>query len=157
MTQVSLQQELLKQRTCGRIFVERTRLVAIYGRWWPYYGNLLQAAWDQRFRRQEDCCELYYHVPWSAPQYLSLSYIRAGQRATPSTVMAACMVLDEIARLKNASAIVAHITNGRISDRVLQRWGWEPHCPTLPGRHFIKRFYGKYPATSAAWQSRLGF
>jgi hypothetical protein len=156
VTQLPLHADLLSQRRCGHIVVKRTRLVAVYGRWWPYYGNLLQAAWDGHFRRDDDSCEIFYHVPWSTPQYLTLSYIRSGGRATAATVKAACLVLDEIARIRQASAIVCHVTNNRISDRTLERWGWESHCPHLPGRHFIKRFYGRYPEISSAWKVRLG-
>lgn len=156
VTRFSAQQNLLRRRQCGHIVVEHSRLVAIYARWWPYFGNLLQAACDQRCRHQMDRCELYFHVPWTAPHFLTLSYIRSGIKTTPATVMAACKVLEEIAKLKNSVAIVSHITNDRISDRVMERWGWETHCPSLPGRHFIKRFYGKYPSVSEAWRVRLG-
>jgi hypothetical protein len=64
-------------------------------------------------------------------------------------------MLDEIARIKGAHAIVCHVTNGRISDRLLRRWGWEAHCLNWKGRHFIKRFYGRYADIPNHWRSRL--
>ncbi len=156
VTRLSSQRQVLLRRRSGHIIVAQTRLLAIHARWWPYFGNHLQAAWDQRFRRPDDRCEIYYHVPRSAPRFLTLSYIRAGVRTTPATIRAACMVLDEIARIKGSVAIVSQVINHRLSDRILRRWGWEPHCESLGGCHVIKRFYGNYPAASAAWQARLG-
>ena len=54
-------------------------------------------------------------------------------------------MLDEIARIKGTDAIVAELSNLRISDRLARRWGWEPHVPSSRRRHYIKRFYGSYP------------
>ena len=34
----------------------------------------------------------------------------------------------------------------RISSRLAERWGWQRHKPSRWRRHFIKRFYGSYPA-----------
>jgi hypothetical protein len=116
----------------------------------------MQILWEMNFRTvQRDRCELFYHQPISAPGFLTLSYVHAGPGTSVSTLYAAGLVLDEIARLRQAHAIVSEISNSRISDRSLQRWGWEAHCPNLPGRHFIKRFYGNYPAISPTWQQRL--
>jgi hypothetical protein len=56
--------------------------------------------------------------------------------------------LDEIARIRGAVAIVAHVTNGSISDRLLQRFGWQQHLEHWQGRHWIRRFYDGYPETS---------
>ena len=68
---------------------------------------------------------------------------------------AATLVLDAIAELKHINAIVCHVTNERITDRLLHRWGWEEHCQDWPGRHFIKRFYGNYPTIKSVWRERL--
>ncbi len=80
----------------------------------------------------------------------------SGKAATArASLYCATLVLDEIARLKRSHAIVAEINNPRISDRLMERWGWERHCLSWRGRHFIKRFYGVFPAIPAAWQARL--
>ena len=59
---------------------------------------------------------------------------------------AAMRVLDEIARIKRTDAVVSEAFNWRISGRLAERWGWERHKPSRWRRHFIKRFYGSYPA-----------
>jgi hypothetical protein len=141
----------------GRIRTRQGRLEAVYGRWWPYCGSLLGVWWDARYLTQAaDCCDLYFHVPLTAPGFLSLDYARSGRRASVTTSYAALLVLDEIARLKQSQAIVCHVTNERLTDRFMRRRGWEPHCPHWTGRHFIKRFYGSYPRLAPGWRRRLG-
>lgn len=156
VTDVAASSALLRRRRAGRIVTQAGRLQAIYGRWWPYAGNLLQAQWDALFRPLgEDRCELYYHQSGPAGGFLTLSYVHSGPTTSLSTVYAATLVLDEIAKLKQSNAIVCHVANARISDRVLQRWGWQAHCLHWKGRHFIKRFYGHYPSIAPQWRRRL--
>ncbi len=157
VTSIATQKHLLQVRRSGHIVVESGRLLAVYGRWWPYFGNHLQAAFDRRVRGgNDDRCELFYHSPLGAPQFITLSYIRSGGRTSLASNYAATLVLDEIARINQSLAIVCNVINDRISDRLLARWGWEAHCQHWSGRHFIKRFYGKYPEISSSWRTRLG-
>ena len=156
VTNIARQAKLLTARRAGHIVVQGGRVVAVYGRWWPYLGNHLRAAWDQRFRKTaEDRCELFFHSTISSPQFLTLSYIHSGEQTSLASVYAATLVLDEIARLKCSLAIVCNVTNDRISDRSLARWGWFSHCRSWSGRHFIKRFYGQHPEISDSWRTRL--
>ena len=136
-----VQQALIVQRRSGCIVTCGGSLVAIHARWWPYHGNLLMAALESSFRTlPADVCELYYHQPAGMPDFLTLSYARAGAITSLATLYAASQTLDEIARLRKTGAIVCHVTNSRISDRLLHRWGWQAHCLHWRGRHFIKRF-----------------
>lgn len=156
VTHIAHQSQQLQALRAGHIVVQGGRLVAVFGRWWPYLGNHLRAAWDQRFRQTEvDRCELFYHAPLSAPQFLTLSYIHSGERTSLASLYAATLVLDEVARLKRSLAIVCNVTNDRISDRLLARGGWKAHCQSWSGRHFIKRFYGEYPKIGELWRARL--
>ena len=58
----------------------------------------------------------------------------------------ASVILDEIAQLRRADALVCDLGNARISDRLLTRWGWTSLNPGQRRRLFIKRFYGHYPS-----------
>ncbi len=148
--------DVLRCRRAGRIVIDVGQLTAVYGRWWPYSGDLLHVRWDTAFRgMQRDRCELYYHCPKSVNGFMTLDYVRSGAGTSLNTFYAATLVLDEIARLKQANAIVAHVTNARISDRLMERWGWQAHCLQWQGRHFIKRFYGHYPSIPTSWRTRL--
>ena len=151
------QRQWLIDRRQGCIVIRQSELPTIFGRWWAYTGNLLAVAMDSRWRRIEcDACELYFHESRWAPGFLTLDYVRCGPGTTLSTFYAATLVLDEIARLKKSSAIVANVTNSRISERLMTRWNWHRHCLGWYGRHYIKRFYGQYPAIDPVWRERLG-
>lgn len=96
-------------------------------------------------RGTADCCRLYYNEPRSCPGYLTLKYIVSTQATQYATFRAAIAVLDAIAREKKIDAIVCDAANSRLSDRFMQRQGWEKHMPRRWHRNFIKRFYGQYP------------
>lgn len=100
---------------------------------------------ENRFRSQApDCCVLHYHSPFLS-RYLSLDLVLAGPQTGLVTIRGACELLDEVARLRGAVAIFAHISTTKISDRLLQRLGWRQHLMGTSGRHWIKRFYDGYP------------
>lgn len=148
--------KLLQRRRAGKIIVQEGRLVGIAGRWWPHLGSLAEVWLAKRARfGTKDRCELYYHQPLGSAGFLTLSYVKAGPATSLSTFYASTLVLDEIARLKDTQAVVCHVTNDRLSDRLLRRWGWQQHCLQWSGRHFIKRFYGHFPEIAPTWRKRL--
>ncbi len=103
-----------------------------------------------------DRCLLYYHQPWRFRNFLVLQYMVSSCEATLGTLARALAVLDEVARLKQSDAILCDVANWRISDRVMRRCGFEPHCPSRWHRHFIKRFYGNWPCHPPAALLRFG-
>ena len=127
----------------GVIIAEEGDLRAVKRRWFgkrkSYLGvhlaGRLEHAWFPG-----DVCRLFYHQPFSTPDFLTLSYVVSGRDCRFATFRRAVRVLDEIAELKGTWAIVCHLSNRRISDRLLQRWGWTEHCLNMRGRHYIKRF-----------------
>ena len=156
VTDLSREAPTLASRRSGMIVTENGRFRAVVGRWWPHYGSLVEFLWDRKLRRMPgDRCELFYHQSLASPGFLTLDYVRTGCATRLTTCYTASLVLDEIARLRKTNAIVCNVINDRISDRLLERWGWEAHCPTWSGRHFIKRFYGEYPSVPSDWQARL--
>lgn len=107
---------------------------------------MAQVWWQSRNGRpDDDLCWLDYHQPFGMPTFLTLDYVRSGRRAGYRTFIAACNVLEEIARIRGACAIVAHISTASISDRFMERQGWERHLQHWSGRHWIRRFYDGYP------------
>lgn len=140
----------------GRIVAAQGRLLAVERRWLPYRASHLRIAWEKRRRpTRRITCELTYHCPIGNPEFLVVGFIRSHRLATLATFYCATLALDEIARMKGSKAIVAEVTNGRLTDRLFERWGWERHCNKWHGRHFIKRFYEGYPPLSSHWQARL--
>ena len=97
-----------------------------------------------------DRIRLFYNQPRRFPNFLVLKYAESARNTSMGSLARALAVLDEIARLKGSDALLCDATNGRITTRLLSRWGWEPHCPSWFHRHYIKRFYGLYPRAGVA-------
>ena len=92
-----------------------------------------------------DRCWLYYNQPWRFSNFLSVVYVVSTAGTSYRTFHRAVATLDEIARIKRSDALLCDLSNQRISDRLMRRWGWEPHAPRRGHRNYIKRFYGAYP------------
>jgi len=147
--------DLLRRRRYGVIEVADERLVGVHLRPWPKLISIPESLWfGGRYhrRRQENRCLLYYNQPRGHSNFLALKYVLSGRGTSLATFRATLTVLDEIARLKRANASLTDVSNLRISDRLLKRWGWEAHCPSRWHRHFIKRYYGTYPDPAEAWR-----
>lgn len=135
----------------GVIEVRAGRLHAIHLRWWPKIVSALESEyWGRRYHdaRPGDHCLLYYNQPWRFPGFLALTYVLSSRDCTFATAHRAAETLDEVARVKRTDALLCDAWNTRISDRLLTRWGWEPHKPQRWHRNYIKRFYGSYPPAS---------
>jgi hypothetical protein len=149
VTDVFHDADTLRQRRYGIIEVINGRFHQVHLRPWPkilvgpeliWLGN-----WLHRQRRG-DRLLLYYNQPWRFSNFLALAYALSSRGTSMRSIRIGLAVLDEIARLKTSDALLCDVSNWRISQRFMQRWGWEPHCPTAWWhRHFIKRFYGTYP------------
>lgn len=125
------------------------RLVEIQHRLLAGSVSVAQVWWQNRYGRNDDnVCWLDYHQPLGMPGFLTLDYVRAGTQAGYKSFIGATHVLTEIARVRGSLAIVAHVSNGNISDRFLKRSGWEQHLTKWNGRHWIRRFYDGYPESS---------
>lgn len=138
----------IRARRYGVIEMARGRLVAVHLRPFPKLVAI-RDVWPvgDRYhpRGPADRCLLYYNQPWRYPQFLALKYVASTAGTRLATFRGALTVLDAIARIKATDAILCDAANSRISDRLLARWGWEPHKPQRFHRNFIKRFYGHYP------------
>jgi hypothetical protein len=153
ITTLTGNEELLRDRRYGMIEVIDQELNAIYLRPWPKMISVAEANWaggwqHGRFgkkRPAKNRCQIYYNQPLGHSGFLALKYIVTTFGTTSATGLRALVILDEIARLKRINAIVGEVTNQRISDRFMQRQGWERHLESSRHRHFIKRFYGEYP------------
>jgi len=147
------QSDVLRRRAYGVICVADERLVDIRLRPWPkiisgteilLLGNLFHS------RAVGNSCWLYYNQPCRHRRFLALKYVISSRHTSFKTFRSSLVVLDQIARIKGSDAIVCEVRNLRISDRLLRRWGWQPHVPSSRRRHFIKRFYGTYPDPAEA-------
>ncbi|MGO9110992.1 MAG: hypothetical protein ACLP9L_17355 [Thermoguttaceae bacterium] len=145
--------DALRQRRYGIIEVLNGQFHRVLLRPWPKILVGPEVLWFGRWlhqRRRGDRLLLYYNQPWRCPNFLALAYALSGRETSMRSIRVGLEALDEIARLKKSDALLCDVGNWRISQRFMQRWGWEPHCPAAWWhRHFIKRFYGTYPRRPA--------
>jgi len=154
ITDPSEQVGVLRDRRYGVVEMSAGRLIGVHLRPWPKIISLTEiwcvGRWAHR-RLSGDRCWLYYNQPLSCSNYLALPYVVSSRDGSLASFHGALVVLDEIARIKQSDAILCDVTNGRISDRLMNRWGWDRHVLDSPRRHYIKRFYGMYPAPQCVW------
>jgi hypothetical protein len=146
---------ILRRRRYGVILAAGGRFERVLLRPYPKVMWLPELWLGRRFheRGAGDRCLLYYNQPRGFTNFLALRFVRSSARGTLATFRAALRVLDAIAEIKGTDALLCDVQNPRISDRLMHRWGWEPHRPQRWHRNFIKRFYGDYsarPATAPA-------
>lgn len=139
--------DLVRRRRYGVIRVESGTFHSLTLRPWPKLISRLEIETLGRWKhaRGGDSCRMYYNFPLSSPGFLTLAYVESTRQTSWKTLRRSVEVLDWVAEVRGASASVCELSNEKITSRVMQRVGWEPHCENLAGRHFIKRFYGKYP------------
>jgi len=140
--------DVIRRRRYGVIETSTGQLVAIHFQLWP---KLL--AWPEIWpvgptyhaRGESDRCWLYFNQPWRFPNFLAMKYLVSSRDTSFGTVRVALEALDVVAQIKQTDALLCDAANARISDRLMRRFGWQPHKPGRWHRHYIKRFYGNYP------------
>lgn len=138
---LELESSRVARLRCGRIEVTDGRLVAVHPRRMVAAASVAGVWWDIfAGRGDHQRCEIDFHVPRGMPAFVTLDYIRAGRRAGYANFRRAVRTLEQIAIIKGSHAIVAHVTNPMITDRLLTRLGWQEHCLNWRGRHWIRRF-----------------
>ena len=141
--------EVLRVRPYGVIEIEKGKLVRIRLNPYPKFGSIVEARWISQWRakrRPADHCRLFYNQPLHHRNYLTLSYIESTFQTSWKSVSRSLRVLDRVAFFKQSDAILTEVSNPGVSDRLMLRLGWERHLLQAGKRHFIKRFYGKFPA-----------
>src|SRR3569623_414125 len=142
------QADVVRRRPYGVIEVAAGRFDRLRLRPFPKLStplDLLLRSNHAHRRHQGDRCWLYYNLPRKHRNFLALKLVFSSQNATLASFHGALEVLEEVAQIKQIDALLCDVANTRISDRLLARWGWEPHKPQRWHRNYIKRFYGEYP------------
>lgn len=153
VTNLTLDSETLRQRRYGVIEVIDGQFHQVLLRPWPKILVGPEVVWFGKWLHQwrhGDRLLLYYNQPRRYSNFLALVFALSNRETSMRTVRVGLEALEEIARLKKSDAMLCDLSNWRISQRFMQRWGWVSHCPTSWWhRHFIKRFYGNYPPRPA--------
>lgn len=138
----------LRRRKYGVIETRCGKFSAVHLRQLPKlvaWPEIWPTATDYHAAGEADRCLLYYNQPRRYPKFLALKYIVSTAGTRYATFRAALVQLDQLAQLKGSDALLCDAANSRISERLMARFGWEPHRPQRWHRNYIKRFYGVYP------------
>jgi hypothetical protein len=144
--------ERIRARRYGVIETVGGKFHSLHLRPWPKLVSLPE-IWPQGSRYhaggEADRCLLFYNQPRRMPNFMALKYIVSTAGTSYATFRAALKTLDAIAELKRIDAMVCDAGNARLSDRLMARFGWEPHKPQRWHRNYIRRFYGQYPTADS--------
>ena len=152
--------EIIRHQRYGVIEISAGALVAIHFRRWPKmlaWPEIWPVGSSYHSRGDADRCLLYYNQPRRHSNFLALRYMVSSLGTSYTTTRLALVTLDAIAELKRTDALLCDSANSRISDRLMRRFGWEPHKPERWHRNYIKRFYGQYPAKTQAVFASIRF
>jgi hypothetical protein len=112
----------------------------IYPRWWPRVGSEWESMMDSYLPRlPADHCRVYYAFPMRSPGFMSVLYAHSGPNTCYRTLYRGVTAVDEIAKIRNAEAIVCQVTNTRLTERLMRRLGYVRHAFSLGDNHYIKR------------------
>ena len=149
ISDLSEESATLKNHRYGVIETKAGLFEAVHLKPWPKlvsWRELWPVGDNHHARGNQDRCLLYYNQPRRHSNFLTLKYVVSTSGTSYKTFLASLKALDFIAFTKRSDALLCDVANTRISDRLLQRMGWEAHKPQRWHRNFIKRFYGTYPA-----------
>jgi hypothetical protein len=132
----------IRSRRHGVIQVRDRGMASIHFRRWAKVVTIWHTLWGTLWmhaRRPGDFCELHYDAPRSCPDFLVIKWAYSHRQTTYQSTCTAMKLLDQVAAIRQAQAIVFQVSNDRITDRAAQRFGYQRHAHHLPGRNYIKR------------------
>ena len=140
VTDIDQSQHRIQGCRYGEIELKNGALHRVYPRWWPRMGSQWESVMDSYIRQlPEDYCRVYYAFPMRSPGFMSVLYAHSGPNTSYRTVYKGVTVVDEIAGIRNARAIVCQATNTRLTERLMRRLGYVRHASSLGSNHYIKR------------------
>jgi hypothetical protein len=149
VTDIEAESEVVRRRRFGVIETVDGQFRRVIFRPWPKWISipevLFLAPWIHR-RRGRDRCLLYFDQPRRQPNYLAVKYLLTYGGTSYASVVAARHAMDEVARIKQSDALACHVSNKRLTGRIMKRCGWEPLNDSPRCTLYVRRFYGEYPA-----------
>ena len=125
-------EEAIRRRRYGVIETAGGELVAIHFRLWPKliaWPEIWPAGPVYHASGVPDRCLLYYNQPRRFSNFLALKYMVSTRETSYATSRAALIALDGVAQSKGSDALLCDAFNARLSDRLMKRFGWQPHRP----------------------------
>ncbi len=144
VTDLERQQATVRKRRYGVLSVSAGQFEQICFRPFPKLFSIQEFTAIGGWRRRNaagDRCWLYFNQPRNHSQFIAVKFVIGTPNMSLLTLHAALRTLDRIGQIKGSDALLCDAANLRISDRMLKRFGWEPHAPSRWHRNFIRRLY----------------
>lgn len=133
-------EQIVKRWRYGAIEIRDGELDHVAARWWPRLASEWESLREQLIKTLPvGVCRMYYSFPWRTPGFMVLAYAHSGPETTYQTIRCGLRTLEQIAGVWHAQAIVCQATNNRLSERTMNRWGYEKHALSLGDNHYIRR------------------
>lgn len=137
-------ERLIRKWRYGAIEIRDGELVCISARWWPRLASEWESLREQLIKTLPGgVCRMYYSFPWRTPGFMVLAYAHSGPDTTYRSIRCGLRCLEQIAIVWDSQAIVCQATNNRLSERTMNRWGYEKHALSLGDNHYIRRLRPK--------------
>ncbi len=133
----------IKEHRYGTLQLSPNKQITLTFRRFAKRATLWHVLWAKTWthsRKYGDTCKLYYDAPKSCPGFVIIKLMVSHRNTTYRSTRKIMAALDKLASIRETNAIVFHASNKRLTDRVVERFGYVRHAENLPGRHFIKRF-----------------
>lgn len=109
-------------------------------RWVPRFASrwdvLLDTSSPRAIARE---ARVYYAFPWRSPGFMAVQYLVCGHQTSYATLRHCVEIVAWIARARGCQAVVCQAISDRLSERVMNRWGYVQHAKTLGPGHYIHR------------------
>jgi hypothetical protein len=109
-------------------------------RWFPRLASRWDVLQDGlRPRERDKACSVWYSFPLQSPGFMTVQYLVCG-RQTPYATLRKCVELvSRIANARGCQAVVCQAISDRLTERVMNRWGYVRHAETVGPNHYILR------------------
>ena len=109
-------------------------------RWFPRWASQWDIAKDETKRSAPTGeCRVFYSFPIRTPGFMAINYLTSGEQTSYRTLLLGVQVLEEIARSRKSIAIVCQAYSDRLTERLMNRWGYVRHALSLGDNHYIRR------------------
>ena len=110
----------------------------------PRWVPPLASRWDVlvdtlRPRAAAGECRVFYAFPLRTPGFMAVQYLLCGPQTPYATLRRCVEIVSWIAQARRCQAVVCQAISDRLSERVMNRWGYVQHAKTLGPGHYIHR------------------
>ncbi|AMV32942.1 hypothetical protein VN12_12510 [Pirellula sp. SH-Sr6A] len=109
-------------------------------RWVPCFASRWDVLQDSlRPRVPDGDCVVYYAFPYRSPGFMAVQYLVCGRHTPYGTLRRCVQLVAWLAQVRRCQAVVCQAISDRLTERLMDRWGYVRHAKTLGPGHYIHR------------------